>query len=303
MANILISGGTGLVGTRLCEVLSARGHEVRVLSRSPKTHSEALKVYQWDLKRGTIDRAALDGIDGVIHLAGAGIADMRWTEARKRVIISSRVDSAELIKSALRNEGHKPDFFITASGSNYYGTVTSSHIYSETDPAGSDFLGRCCELWENAAFNENPAGRVVALRTGVVFSKSGGALEKLVPPIRFWLGAALGSGKQFVPWIHLSDLVNMYVKAVEDSSLSGAYNAVAPQHLAQSDQTAIIASILKKPLWLPNVPAFVLKAALGEMSSIVLEGSRLSADKIQKAGFAFKYDTAEAALEDALTTP
>lgn len=303
MANILISGGTGLVGTRLCEVLSARGHEVRVLSRSPKGHQQGFKAFQWNLKNGIVDPAALDGIDGVIHLAGAGIADSRWSDARKRLIISSRVDSAELIKSALRNEGIKPHFFITASGSNYYGTQTSAHVFTETDAAGNDFLGSCCALWEGAAFNENPAARVVALRTGVVFSKTGGALEKLVPPIRFWLGAPLGSGKQYVPWIHLNDLVNMYVKAVEDSSVSGAYNAVAPQHLTQSDQTTIIASVLKKLLWLPNVPAFVLKAVLGEMSSIVLEGSRLSADKIQRAGFAFKYDTAEAALEDVLTTP
>ena len=303
MASILISGGTGLIGSALVNELLRRGHSVRVLSRSGKGVPKGATACLWNPTEGSMDASAVEGIDGVIHLAGAGVADKRWTEERKNLIIDSRVSTAKLIKKTFREQGIKLRFFITASGSNYYGTTTTSHIFEEREPPGSDFLGACCRMWEDVAFVENGAERTVALRTGVVFARGGGALDKLVLPIKLWAGSPLGSGKQYVPWIHIDDLVAMYVKAVEDDAMQGPYNAVAPEHITQAEQTKIIANILKKPLWLPNVPAFVLKLMLGEMSSIVLQGSRLSSEKISKAGFNYQFPTAEEALRDLLSSP
>lgn len=303
MATILISGGTGLIGSALVNELLRRGHSVRVLSRSGSGVPKGATACLWNPSKGSMDASSVEGIDGVIHLAGAGVADKRWTEERKNLIIDSRVESARLIKQTLKKAGVAPRFFISASGSNYYGTTTTSHIFEEREAPGSDFLGACCRMWEEAAFLENSAGRVVALRTGVVFANGGGALDKLVLPIRLWAGSPLGSGKQYVPWIHIDDLVAMYVKAVEDDAMQGPYNAVAPGHITQAEQTRLIAKILKKPLWLPNVPAFVLRLMLGEMSSIVLEGSRLSSEKITKAGFTYRFSSAEEALRDLLSSP
>lgn len=188
--NILITGGTGMIGQALVDALRSKGHGVRILSRSPKMSNE----YAWDISSREIDPKALKDIDGVVHLAGAGIADKRWTASRTKEIIDSRVESAELLKEAMRNSGENFKFFITASGSNYYGTTTSEKIFCETDAPGDDFLGRCCSLWEQAAFEKNPAERVVALRTGVVLSSEGGALEKISLPVRWGIGAPPGNG-------------------------------------------------------------------------------------------------------------
>jgi uncharacterized protein (TIGR01777 family) len=291
---ILLSGGTGLIGSMLTQALQANGHVVHILSRTPRTENE----FEWDLQNGTIDPDALKGVDGVIHLAGAGIADKRWTASRKKLIIDSRVQSAELLKKAIRKSGENCRFFITASGVNYYGTVTNDHIYRETDPPGNDYLGDCCKQWEDAAFTDNPAPRVVALRTGVVLSAKGGALEKLSMPIRYGIGSPLGSGKQYVPWIHIRDLVALYLKAVEDETMQGAFNAVADEHVYQTKLTKTIAAKLGRKIWLPNVPAFALRLLLGEMSSIILEGSRISNEKVIRQGFVFRFPKLKEAIED-----
>lgn len=303
MATILISGGTGLVGQALTKRLTERDDRVHILTRSnPGKKSAGEYHFLWDLKKGTLDPDALKGVDGIVHLAGAGIADKRWSPARKKQIIDSRVKSAELLKQGIRESGDCR-FFITASGSNYYGTKTTEKIFEEDDPAGDDFLGMCCIEWEGAAFDDNPADRVVAIRTGVVLSNGGGALEKLAAPVKWGFGAPLGSGKQYMPWIHLDDLVSVYLAAIDNSQMKGAYNAVADEHLNQKELTKAIAIALKRPLWLPNVPAFALKIALGEMSEMLLKGSRLSNKKLRDTGFKFRFSEIQPALNDLLRTP
>ena len=250
-----------------------------------------------------MDISALNGVDGIIHLAGAGIADKRWTSSRKKLIVNSRVQSAELLAREMRHSDGTFDFFITASGSNYYGTKTSDQIFKETDPAGDDFLAQCCVKWEGAAFGPNPAQRSVAIRTAIVLSEKGGALEKIAAPIKYGLGAALGSGKQYTPWIHITDLVDIYVFAVENTKMSGAFNAVADEHLTQKELTHAIAAVHDRKIWLPNVPGFALRIALGELSNVLLKGSRLSNERIKQAGFQFSYSTISGALQDIFKTP
>jgi uncharacterized protein (TIGR01777 family) len=186
---------------------------------------------------------------------------------------------------------------VSASGINYYGSVTSEQVFVETDPPSPTFIGECCRLWENAADLFAEKCRVVKLRTGVVLSKKGGALEKIALPIKYGVGAGLGSGKQYMPYIHIEDLVRMYLEAIENKSIHGAYNATNGDHITNKELTKAIANSLNRPLWLPNVPAFVLKLALGEMSEILLEGSKASASKIENAGFSFIYPKLENALE------
>lgn len=304
MATILITGGTGLVGQALIPRLLDKGHVVHALSRSERNSDKKnLHYFKWDVGTGSIELAALDNIDGVIHLAGAGIADKRWTPARKRVIIDSRVESANLIKNELSKRAQAPlSFFITASGSNYYGTETKEHIYTEADPPGNDFLAHCCMLWEAAAFKDNSAQRVVAIRTAMVLSETGGALSKLAMPIKYGAGAAFGSGKQYTPWIHLDDLVESYFWAVENE-VSGAFNAVADEHLNNAELTRAIAEAYNRKVWLPNIPGFVLRLALGNISSMLLKGSRLSNQQLTAAGFALQYPTIKKALADLIKTP
>lgn len=303
MATILITGGTGLVGQALVPRLLNAGHTVRVLSRTKRKSDEVfLDFFQWDLEKGFIEADALDDLDGVVHLAGAGIADKRWTEPRKRTIIDSRVESANFIQNELQKRGQTLSFFITASGSNYYGTETKEHIYTETDPPGNDFLAHCCMLWEGAAFEGSLAQRVVAIRTAMVLSETGGALSKMAMPIKYGLGAAFGSGEQYTPWIHLNDLAAIYLWAVENE-VGGAYNAVADEHLNNTQLTGAIARAYNRKVWLPNIPGFVLRIALGSMSDILLKGSRISNARLHEAGFDLQYPTIDKALNDLIKTP
>ncbi len=232
----------------------------------------------------------------IIHLAGAGIADERWTDRRKQIIINSRVKSAELLYATCESAGQWPEVFISASGINYYGSVTSSHIYTESDPPAASFIGRCCVLWEEAAEKFKKECRVAMLRTGVVLSVEGGALPKIAAPVKFGFGAPLGSGDQWMPYIHIDDLCHMYLHALENAAVQGPYNATNGDHINNRNLTKAIAKALNKPLWLPAVPIFALKLALGEMSEILLEGSCASADKIASTGFKFKFKDMQTAL-------
>lgn len=294
---ILITGGSGLVGTALTALLQKRGYAVAHLSRSADGNGP-VKTYVWDVLSGKIDEEAIKDVHAIIHLAGAGIADERWTDKRKEVIINSRVKSAELLYATCESVGQWPEVFISASGINYYGSVTSSHIYTESDPPASSFIGRCCVLWEQAAEKFKKECRVAMLRTGVVLSVEGGALPKIAAPVKFGFGAALGSGAQWMPYIHIDDLCQMYLHALENTDVNGAYNATNSDHVSNRQLTKAIAEALSKPLWLPAVPSFALKLALGEMSEILLEGSRASADKIASTGFKFKFQDVNEALAD-----
>ena len=289
MAKIVITGGTGLVGTRLTALLIERKHEVRILSRNPKGENE----FKWDVSKGFVDDKAIEDIDYIIHLAGAGIADKRWTKERKEVIVNSRVATANLLFEKIKEQKIDLKGFISASGSNYYGAQTTEEIYKESAAVGTDFLGEVCRKWEAAAhqFKELDIP-VTVLRTGVVLSKRGGALEKMRTPIV----SPLGSGNQYMAWIHIDDLCEIYIKAVEED-LTGVYNTVSPESHTSKTFSKTLAKAIKRPYSPIAVPGFLLKLVFGELAIILLEGSRLSSDKIEEKGFVFKYKELKRALE------
>lgn len=289
MAKILITGGTGLVGTRLTQLLTDRKHEVRILTRNPDAKNE----YKWDVSKRYIDVKALENIDYIIHLAGAGIADKRWTEDRKKIIIDSRVETGNLLFQKVKENKIPLKGFISASGSNFYGAKTTTVIYTESDNAGNDFLGDVCVKWEQAAhqFSELQIP-ITILRTGIVLSKTGGALEKMKTPII----SPLGTGNQYMAWIHIDDLCGIYIKAVEEE-LVGVYNTVAPEYHTSKTFSKILASVIKRPFLPLPVPGFLLKLVFGELAIILLEGSRLSAKKISD-NYQFKYANLKEALQN-----
>ena len=306
METVLITGGTGLVGTRLTELLQQKKYKVTHLSRSKKNENNVI-TYTWDIKKATIEEEAITTANYIVHLTGAGIADKRWTTKRKKEIIDSRVKSANLLFEKIKTLGHPLKAFISASAVGYYGAVTSEKIFTESDPPANDYLGETCRLWEAAADQIGQTGtvtgrtiRTVKLRTGVVLSDKGGVLEKMMQPIRYFLGAPLGNGKQYMPWIHIDDLCRIYIKAIEDEKLQGAYNAVAPAHVTNKELTKAIAKTLNKPLFLPNVPGWLLEIVLGEIGEVALKGSRVSCEKIIKAGFEFQFPELEGALNSLL---
>lgn len=290
MYKILISGGTGLIGKHLQEKLLQKNHEVVILSRKPKKKNE----YRWDISDNYIDENAFKGITHIIHLAGAGIADKRWTTKRKKELIDSRVKSANLLFKKVKDLKIDLKGFIAASGVGFYGAVTSDKIYTEKDLPHNDFISKVCVDWENASNQFNQLNiPVTILRTGIVLSKKGGALPKINTPLFL---AALGSGKQYMPWIHIDDLSNLYIQSIEKNNFSGIYNAVAPEHQTNNNFTQTIAKVLKK-ITLPfNVPSFVLKIILGELANILLKGSKVSSKKTVNE-YTFLYPKLKTALK------
>lgn len=297
MTKVLITGGTGLVGQHLSKMLLSKGYEVSILSRTKSIDSK-ISVFYWDINKNTIDKEAINSVDYIIHLAGVNIAGKRWTKSRKQEIIDSRVKSTELLFYNI-DPNHNLNAFISASAIGYYGAITSNHIFTETDSPANDFLGETCRLWEDSANKfQNHGIRTVKIRTGIVLSKQGGALSKMIKPFKLGFGSALGSGKQFMPWIHIDDLCEIYIKAIEDSEMNGAYNAVAPEHINNTAFSRKIAKQLKKPFWALKIPAFLFKILFGEMADILLKGSRVSSDKIIASGYDFKYPTLKSALKN-----
>ncbi|MFT5749168.1 MAG: hypothetical protein ACI93S_000421 [Ancylomarina sp.] len=300
MTQVLISGGTGLVGKALCAKLQAKGYDVAILSRSKKYNS-SIKTYLWNPDENQIDSNAITSSDYIIHLAGANIAEKRWSSSRKQLIIDSRVGSANLIFNEVKKQNKELKAFVSASGVGYYGAITSEEIFTEESQAADDFLGQTCLKWENSAKQFVTLNiRTTILRTGIVLNKQGGALSKMSIPIKLGLASALGNGNQYLPWIHIDDLCEIYIKAIEDKDVSGIFNAVAPDFQTNKSFTQALAKTLKKPYCLPNTPSFLLKLILGEMSVIILEGSRASSDKIIKKGFIFKFSKLGDALTDLL---
>mgnify|MGYP000592291388 FL=1 len=234
----------------------------------------------------------------IIHLAGSSVAEKRWTLKRKRDIYRSRVDSSRLILNELQKNNQKIDSFISASAIGYYGATTTNHIFTEDSPNADDFLGEVCRDWERVAhsFKSNHvANKIDVVRFGIVLDRDRGALKKIATPIRFGLGSGVGTGKQWVPWIHIADLCGM-LKFVMTQNEGGTYNAVAPEHVTNNAFTHEVAAVLKRKVVLPNIPAFFIRLLFGEMAVVLLTGSRVSSTKITERGFGFKY----AKLNDAL---
>lgn len=299
MAVILITGGTGLIGSALTEYLTAKGHEVRHLSRS-RGKSNGIARFHWDVKEQVMDDAALIGTDHILHLAGAGIADKRWTRSRVKELIESRTASARLLLDRARALHIRPASFISAAGINYYGAVTTDHIFKETDPPGNDTIAHISKEWERAVDEWRDLCRVVKLRTPVVLAAKGGALPKLATPVRYGIGAPLGKGTQWFPWVHVKDLVRIYAQAIDDSTMEGAYNAGALGDTTNASMMRTIAKVLGKPFFIPAVPAFALKLALGDLSSVLLEGSRAHDQRLLSTGYKFEFAQLEPALQDLL---
>lgn len=297
--NILITGGTGLVGSRLTELLRQRGHRVSHLGRTRRDGE--IPSYTWNIEQHQIDPEAFEGTDAIVHLAGAGIADKPWTEERKREIQESRTNSTRLLAEVLRKTSHNIKTVVTASAIGYYGFENREEVFTEDSEAGKDFLANVTLRWEREADAFDELGmRTVKIRIGIVLSKTGGALEEIARPVKYFVGAPLGSGDQFMSWIHLDDLCYIFVKAVEDGSMRGAYNGVSPYPLTNRALTKAIAKLLGRPLFLPPIPSFVLRLLLGEMADLVLQGSKVSADKIIRAGYEFKFPDINNALQDLL---
>ncbi len=294
METLLITGGSGTIGMRLSELLTQKGYAIRHLSRSV-SGNEKYTTFKWNVADNYLDEKALDDVDHIIHLAGSGVADGRWTEKRKKTIINSRVDTAGLLLNHLNDRPIKS--FISASGISFYGSVTSDLIFTEAHAEGDDYLAQVSVKWEKAAFQfQQKVGRVAAFRIGVVLSETGGALEKIVKPIKYGIGSPLGSGKQYMPWIHLDDVCGIFIHGIENESIEGVYNAVASEHVTNKGMTQAIANVLGKKLWAPKVPAFLLKLLFGEMAVVVLEGSRIDNERIKAAGFTFNYSSLDKAL-------
>jgi uncharacterized protein (TIGR01777 family) len=300
MPNVLITGGSGLVGKRLASLLADKGYTVNLLSRDIKKPTpDYTKVYLWDVEKATMDEEALTNCDYIVHLAGAGIADKGWTVDRKREIIDSRVKSSNLLYNKLKYTPNKVKAVIASSATGYYGAVTRNEPFSETSGPGSDFLAETCIEWENAVNQINSLNiRTVAIRTGIVLSTHGGALEKIAGLAKFGPVAAVGTGKQAMPWIHIDDLCYIYIKAIDDVSMHGAYNAASPAKDNSNSFTKALGKQIHRPMLPIPAPAFAIRIAYGEMSVTVLEGSHVTTDKIEATGFKFHCPELTAALRD-----
>ena len=298
---VLVTGGTGSIGSLLCEHLEKQGFEVSILSRKKRKNSK-YKSFVWNYKENYIEPAAFEKCDHIIHLAGAGIADAAWTKERKKEILDSRVRTTGLLYDFLASHQHHVKSIISASAVGYYGQVTSAAVFKEEDAPGNDFVASVCKKWEEGVNRFSDLHiRTVNLRIGIVLMKKGGALEKMVQPFRYNVGSALGSGKQFIPWVHIADLKGIIIQSVNSSEMKGAYNCCAPEPADNKEFSKSIARVLNKKIWLPNVPKFILKMILGERVVLLTEGSKVSSSKIMKTGFEFKFPNLESALHDLLS--
>jgi len=296
MKRYIISGGTGLVGKRLSELLIDGGDSISLLSRD--NQSNLTKKYVWDIEKSEIDLAWLNETDTLIHLAGAGVADKKWTASYKKEIYDSRINSTKLLFESLKNNPHTVKTIVTASAIGIYGNDLNG-IVDESSPSANTFLAKVCKDWEKEVLKFETLGiRVVILRTGIVLSKNGGFISEISKPIKLFLGSVFGNGKQVMSWIHIDDLCRMYIKAAEDENRKGIFNAVAPNPVSNSEITKKMASRLHRILILPNIPVFVLKLIFGEMAGMLLSNQNISCKKIISSGFDFKYSSIDSALED-----
>lgn len=292
--NVLICGGSGLIGRLLSELLRERGHNITILSRKHSSTNQS----HWNPDRGYINPDALTRANVVINLAGAGIADQLWTAKRKAEILTSRVQSTRLIYTSLAASRKYPEVYIGASAIGYYGN-RGEEIITEESPAGKGFLAHVATQWERETSAIETLGiRTVMLRMGMVLSRDGGALPKMALPIKLGLALPLGSGSQYVSWIHIYDICGMIIHAMEDKKWSGAYNAVSPMPVTNRELIKHLAGVLRRPFFKSSVPEFFIRLFLGDMSQVILEGARVSGEKAQKGGYQFLHSSIQSALAD-----
>lgn len=295
MKKILIAGGTGFVGKALIKHLVNCGYMVNVLTRRNKISSiENIRYFEWDIKKGFIDEKAFEGVSKIINLTGANITEKRWTEKRKVEIIESRTKAIDLLFTYVKTRNFSIDIFISSSAVGYYGAITTDEIFTEKSNNGSDFLASVCRKWEKTALQFDSLGvATVILRKGVVLGRDGGMYQKLAPLAKLGINTSLGNGRQYLPWIDIRDLVRLYEFILKTDELSGVFNAVSSEHIMMNDFSKALLRSFGKTSFLPNVPAFLVRLFLGEMSVMLLKGSRVSNYKIKQTGFKFEYSSIE----------
>lgn len=301
MQHIIIAGGTGLVGKRLTAMLAEQGYTITILTRNKNAASNHPKVHCsfWDVDNQIIDAEMFAKADAIINLAGAGVADKRWTNERKKELLDSRVNSANCLVNALQKLPNKINTVINASAIGWYQpNVVATKDYQEEEPANTDFLGEVCKKWEQSIHPVTLLKkRLVKFRIGIVLSKDGGALKEFLKPLQMGVATILGNGKQQISWIHIDDLCRMFIAALEQPNINGVYNAVAPQVTTNSKLNISLAKKLRGKFYIPiHVPKFLLKWVLGEMSVEVLKSSNIASKKIEDAGFIFLYPSIDKAL-------
>ena len=302
MPTILITGGTGLVGKNLTTQLTAKGYDVIILTRDVSKYAAAPQISyaSWSVKDKTIDSNAIASADYIIHLAGAGVMDKRWTEDYKKEIVESRTKSSELIIKALKENKNKVKAIVSASAIGWYGeSKIDQPPFIETHKPDSGFLGETCRLWEESIEPvESLNIRLVKLRLGIVFSKDGGALPEFKKPLQFGIASILGSGEQIISWIHIDDVCRMFIYAIENENIKGSYNAVAPQPITNKGLMLKLAKLIRNKFYVSiHAPAFALKIILGEKSIEVLKSANVSDAKIKSTGFTFLYPEIDEALQ------
>jgi uncharacterized protein (TIGR01777 family) len=296
---VLISGGSGLVGSRLTELLKDQGFKVAWLVR--KGSQSPLRQFFWNLKEGSIDPEATEWADHIIHLAGASVAEGRWTASRKEEIVSSRTESTKLLYNTLKNHPHQVKSFISASAMGFYGD-TGDSLINESAPKGEGFLSHTVEVWEKEVVAIAQLGiREARIRIGIVLTPKGGALPEMMMPIKLGLGSALGSGKQYMSWIHIDDLCALFIESIKNEQYQGPINASTSQPITNKVFMKTLAKTMGKPFFMPSVPTFALKLILGEKAMIVTSGCRMDNQKLTDYGFYFQYDNLESAFENLLS--
>jgi uncharacterized protein len=300
METVLITGASGLISQHLTPLLQHKGYRVIHLSRKAG-HVNGVETFTWNVEQRTIDDQAVKQADYIVHLAGTAIADKKWTEERKQEIISSRTESTRLLHESILRSNKKLKAFVSASAIGFYGAMTTDKIFTEQDAPADDFMGTCCRLWEESSEPISQKGiRTVKIRVGIVLSEKDGALAKMLAPVKLGIGSALGTGRQYMPWIHIDDMTGIFLKAIEDENMQGIYNGVSPEHITNKEMMSSIAKVEHKPFFFPNVPSFILRLLFGKMAEMFLEGSRVSPAKIEKAGYVFKFRKLEDALKNVL---
>ncbi len=303
---VAVAGATGFVGQRLIERLQQEGHNSLILVRNapraaqvfPKAQFPQVETVVYQPKQSGDWQAVLAGCDAVVNLAGEPLFGSRWTPERKQEIKASRQIGTQKLVEAIAKADPKPSVLVNASAIGYYGTSETAK-FDETSTAGNDFLAEVCQAWEAAAEKVTDSGtRLVILRIGIVLGM-GGALEQMLPPFQFFAGGPIGSGKQWFSWVHRDDLVNLILKALEDSQMAGVYNATAPNPVSMAKLCQSLGQVLNRPSWLP-VPEFVLEALLGEAAQVILEGQQVQPQRTLATGFQFQYPTITAALKQIL---